>query len=164
MSPKITAAVAALSILLLTACSTKPVAPASPSASPEPAPAVTNPPPGAPLPPEQVDVVTRKILEGYIDALSREAYAEAAGYWSPAASVTPPSGETLKVAGVSGWHVESTELIHSTDTTAYVQLNFTVKVTGNNTGYSDGRNVRYVQLVKQDGAWKIVSMAKNAVM
>ncbi|HLO03477.1 MAG TPA: hypothetical protein VK191_10230 [Symbiobacteriaceae bacterium] len=190
-------AIAALSVLLLTGCSTKcepavaapeaspaPIAATAPTSSPAPAtspapstgpaPAttpgtnpgapVTNPPPGAPLPPEQIDLVVRKILAGYLDALNRGSWAEAAGYWSLASSVTPASGETLKVVGVSDYHFQSSELIKSTETTAYVQLNFDVKAAVGVTGLTDGRNVWYVHLSKLDGAWKITSISPKAEM
>lgn len=122
----------------------------NPPAQPADAPATT---------PEQVDMAVRRVLQGYLDALKRGSYAEAAGFWSPSAKVT---ADGLKTPGVTEWHFISSEMIDSTATSANVQLNFSVKVAPNTmTPYNDARNVRYVRLALEQGGWKILSMAAS---
>ncbi|HWI64422.1 MAG TPA: hypothetical protein VNT75_21535 [Symbiobacteriaceae bacterium] len=106
-----------------------------------------------------VDVAVRKVLQGYLDALSAGNFKRAAGFWSAAANVKP---ESLKVAGVTDWFFISSELISATPAAAHVQLNFTVKTApGANSAYANGRNVRFVHLVKEGGAWKIKSITTS---
>lgn len=108
---------------------------------------------------EEVDVAVRQVLQGYLDALKRGSYEEAAGYWSPTAKVT---AESLKAPGVTEWHFISSEMIDATATSAHVQLSFSVKVAPNTTTpYTDGRNVRYVRLALEQGGWKILTMTTS---
>jgi hypothetical protein len=108
---------------------------------------------------EATDVAVRKVLQGYLDALNRKAYGEAAGYWSPTANIKP---DALTPPGVTNWSFLSSELIDATATIARVQLNFAVDVAaGSQTNYQSGRNLRYVTLVQEAGAWKIQSIANS---
>ncbi|HWI53954.1 MAG TPA: hypothetical protein VNT01_17590 [Symbiobacteriaceae bacterium] len=106
-----------------------------------------------------VDVAVRQVLKGYLAALNRGDFEAAAAYWSPRAEVKPAN---LMAAGVSEWFFISSEMIDSTATSARVQLNFSVKVApGARTTYQNGRNVRFVRLSLEQGAWKIQSMTTS---
>ncbi|MDF2629046.1 MAG: hypothetical protein K0R39_2877 [Symbiobacteriaceae bacterium] len=104
-------------------------------------------------------MAVRRVLQGYLDALKRGSYEEAAAHWSPAAKV---SADMLKTPGVTEWYLISSEMIDATATSASVQLNFSVKVAPNTaTNYSDGRNTRYVRLNLEQGGWKILNMTTS---
>lgn len=137
--------------------------PTSGQVNPTPSGTVSNPPPGSPatetVSAGEVDVAARKVLQAYFEALNQGDYAKAAGYWSPKAGIKPDS---LKIPGVSNWFFQSSEMIDNTATEVRVQLNFTVDVAqGTATPYTNGRNVRFVKLAKEEGGWKIQSMATS---
>ena len=107
----------------------------------------------------EVDVAVRKVLQGYLDALNAGNFKQAAGFWSTTANIKP---ESLRVTGVTGWFFISSELISATPTTAHVQLNFTVKTAPRATSaYANGRNIRFVHLIKENGTWKIRSITTS---
>lgn len=174
MSPKRYAAFVAallLAIALAACAKSEPGAPAPqpaptdtaqkpPAQTTQPDKPVTNPPPATTETlPGEVDVVVRKALQGYLDAMNRKAYDEAAGYWSKLTSVSVEVGKT---PGVSNWYFISSEMIDNTADIARVQLNFTVDVTpGTVTPYTNGRNVLFVTLHREQEGWKIMSMSTS---
>lgn len=145
---------ATLMLLAATAALPAPITPVARSVEPHPAMGD-----GTGTTESAIDVATRKVLQGYLDALKAGNYKRAAGFWSAEANIQP---ESLSVVGVTDWFFISSELISATPTEAHVQLNFTVKTApGANPAYADGRNVRFVHLINEDGAWKIQSITTS---